>query len=68
MKVTVISIVVSNLGTIPKEMEQELENLDIREQVGTIPTTALLTATRIPSPEDLGELAVSQNPCRNHKL
>ena len=42
MKVTVIPIVVRALGTIPKGMAKELKDLEIRGQVETIQTTALL--------------------------
>ena len=40
MKVIVIPIVISALGTIPKELVKGLEDLKIRGQVETIQTTA----------------------------
>ena len=48
MKVTVIPIVVGALGTIPKGLIKRPEELEIRGQVETIQTTALLISTRIP--------------------
>ena len=42
MKVTVVPIMVGALGTIHKELEKGLEDLEMREQVETIQTTALL--------------------------
>ena len=47
MKVTVIPIVIGALGTIPKVMIKELEELEIGGQVDTIQTTASLRLTRI---------------------
>ena len=41
MKVTVRTIVIGALGTIPKGLLKELENLEFRGQVETIQTTAL---------------------------
>ena len=43
MKVTVIQIVVSALGTVDKGLEE----LEMREPTGTIQTTALSRSTRI---------------------
>ena len=48
MKVTVVPIVISALGTISKGLVQRLEDLEIREQVDTIQTIALLRSARIP--------------------
>ena len=42
MKVTVIPIVIGELGTIPIGLIVELEKLEIRENVGTIQITASL--------------------------
>ena len=42
MKVTVIPIIVSALGTIHRILVKGLEDLEIREQAETIQTTALL--------------------------
>ena len=47
MKVNVIHIVISALGTTPKGLVQGLEDLEIRWQVKTIQTTALLISARI---------------------
>ena len=47
MKVTVIPIVVGALGTISKGLVKELQDLEIREQEGTIQTTAFLRSARI---------------------
>ena len=47
MKVTVIPIVISALGTVTKGLVKGLEDLEIRGRVGTIQTTALLRSTRI---------------------
>ena len=44
---TVILIVISALGTVTKGLIQGLENLEIRERVETIQTTALLRSDRI---------------------
>ena len=40
MKITIIPIVINPLGTVTKGFVQELENLEIRERVETIQTTA----------------------------
>ena len=42
MGVTVISIVIGALGTVPKDMEERMVELEIRESMETIYTTALL--------------------------
>ena len=44
---TVIPIVIGALGTVTKELVQELEDLEIRGQVETIKTSALLRLVRI---------------------
>ena len=46
-KVMVISVVIGALGTIPKGLIKRLEDLEIRGQVETIQTTALLRSDRI---------------------
>ena len=66
MKVTVIPIVIGTLGTILKGLVNGLENLEIRKQVETIQTTALLRSARILG--DLMGLAVTQSLLRNHQL
>ena len=54
----VILIVIGALGTIPKGLVKRLEDLEIRGQVETIQTTALLGSSRILRKvlEDLGDL------------
>ena len=47
MKVTVIPIVIGVLGTITKVLKQGLIDLEIREQVKAIQTTAWLRSARI---------------------
>ena len=47
MKVTVISVVIGALGTIPKRLVKGLEDLEIRGQVEPIQITALLRSVRI---------------------
>ena len=47
MKMTVILIVIGALGTVTKVLLQGLEDLEIRGQVETIQTTALLRSARI---------------------
>ena len=45
--ITVIPIVVGALGTIPKGLVKGLKDIEIREQVGAIQTTALLRSVRM---------------------
>ena len=47
MKVTVIPLIIGLLGTISKVLVKGLEDLEIRGQVETIQTTALLRPARI---------------------
>ena len=47
MKVTVIAIVISALGTVTKGLIKGLEDLEIRGQVDSIQITALLRSARI---------------------
>ena len=47
MKVTVIPIVIGAIGTVNKRLVRELEDSEIRGQVETILTTALLRSARI---------------------
>ena len=47
MKVTVIPIVIDVLSTVTKGLIQGLEDLEIRGQVETIQTTALLRSASI---------------------
>ena len=46
MKVTVMSIIVDVLETVPKGLEKRLRKLDIRKSV-TIQTTTLLKSVKI---------------------
>ena len=46
-EVMVIAIVIGNLGTVTKEFVLGLEDLEIRERVETIQTTAVLKSARI---------------------
>ena len=47
MKVTVIPITIDAIRTIPRDLINGLENLQIRGQVETIQKTALLRSVRI---------------------
>ena len=47
MKVTIIPIVIGAFGTVTKGLLKGLEDLEIRGQVETIQTTALLRTARI---------------------
>ena len=47
MRVTVIPLVIGALGTVPKGLERGLVELEIRERIETIETTALLRSARI---------------------
>ena len=67
MKVTVITIVIVALGTLSKGLVQKLENVDIREGVETIQTTALLRSDRILR-RVLETGGVTQTPLENHQL
>ena len=70
MKLTVIPIVADALGTIPKELVNRLEDLEIRRQVETIQTTALLKIGQNTekSHGDFRRLAVSKTPVKKHQL
>ena len=69
MKVMVIPIVISVLGTIPKGSLKGLEDLEIRGQVGIIQTAALLRSPRIVRKvlESWGDFLSTQNPVKNHQ-
>ena len=62
MKVTIIPIVIGALGTVTQWLVQELEHFEIRGQVETIQTTALLRSGRILRKvlEIWGDFAVTQ--------
>ena len=47
MKITVIPIVIGALDTASKGLVQGLEDLEVRERVETIQTTALLRSAKI---------------------
>ena len=47
MKVTLITIVVNALGTVPKGLEKRLEELKIRGRIETIHTTVLFISARM---------------------
>ena len=47
MKMTLISILLGALGSTPKRLEKELENLEIRGQIETIQATELIRLARI---------------------
>ena len=47
MKLTVIPIVISALGTIPKRLVKGLEDKEIRGKMETIQITALLRTAKI---------------------
>ena len=48
MKVIIIPIVISVIGTLTKGLIKRLVDLEIREEVDTIQITALLRSARIP--------------------
>ncbi len=48
MKVTVIPSVIGAFGTVTKGLIKGLEDLETKERVETIQTTALLRSARIP--------------------
>ena len=69
MKVTVIPIVIGVLGTVTKGLVQRLEDLEIRGEVETIQTTALVRLAKILLVlEDLRTLAFALTPVENHQL
>ena len=47
MRVKVIKIIICTFRTVPKGLERELEEVEIRGRIEIIQTTALLRATRI---------------------
>ncbi len=48
MKLTIIPIVIDDLGTVTKGLVQGLEDLEIMGRVESVQTTALLRSARIP--------------------
>ena len=69
MKMTVIPIVISTLGTVIKVLVQRLEDLKIRGRVATTRVTALLRLAKNTekSPGDLRRLAVAQTQMKRHQ-
>ena len=47
MKVTIIPFVIGAFGTVTKGLSKRLEDLEVRGQVETVQTTALLGTARI---------------------
>ena len=47
MKVTLVLVVISELGTIPNRLVNEMEDLEIKEQMDTIQTPEVLRLARI---------------------
>ncbi len=47
MTVTVIPIVIDALGTVPKDLENGIEEVETRERIATIGTTASLRSVKI---------------------
>ena len=69
MKVTVVPIIISALGTVIKGLVQGLDDLEIRRRVETFQTAALLGSENTEkSPVDLRRLAITQTSMRNHWL
>ena len=69
MKVTIIQIVISALGTVTKRLVQGLEDLEIRERVERFPNYNIVEIRQNTekSPGDLRRLAVPQTPGENSK-
>ena len=69
MKVTVIPIVIGVLGTVTKELVQRLEDLEISTS-GDYPNYNIVEIGQntAKSPGDLGRLALTQTPVKNHQL
>ena len=66
MRVTVIPIVIIDLGTVTKRLVQRLEDLEITGWVETIQTTAFFNIEK--SPRDLRGHAVTQIPVKDRQL
>ena len=66
MKVTVMPVVISALGIVPKGLIRGLEDLEIRGRPSAIQTTALLRSARIlrRAPENCGDLP-NERPSAN---
>ena len=69
MKVTVIPIVTVALGTIAKGLLNSPEDFEIKGQLETTQTTALLRSVNTEkSPGDLQVMAVTHTPVKTHQL
>ena len=66
MKVTIIPIVIDVFGMVTKGLLKGLEDLE----VGDHPNNSIIEngQNSEKSPEDLGRLAVTQTPVKNHQL
>ena len=67
IKVTVIPLVIGALGTVPKDLERGMEELEIRRRIKTMQTVEIGLNTE-KSPGDLRRLAVSQTLTKDHQL
>ena len=65
---TIISIVIGAFDTVIKGLLKGPEDLEVGGRVETNQTTTLLRTARILSPGDLGKLAVTQTPVKDHQL
>ena len=68
MKVTVIPIVIGTFGTATKGLVQGLEDLEIRSHNYLNYSIFKIGQNTEKSPGDLGGLAVTHTPVRNHRL
>ena len=66
--VTVIPVVATALGTIPKGLVKRMEALEIRGKVEIIQTTAMLKQSTEKSPGDLRRHADTKTTEKNHQL
>ena len=65
MKVTVISVVIGALGTIPEELVKVLEDFEIRRRDHPDYSITKIGHNTEKSPGDLRRLAVTQKPSAN---
>ena len=68
MKVTVISIEVGSLGTIPKDLVRGLEDLEIKGRGHPDYCIIKIGQNTEKSPGDLREFAITQTPVKDHQL
>ena len=70
MRVTIMPIVIGALVTVTKGLLKGLEDLEVRERMKTIQTTALLRSAlnTQKSPGDLRRRAVTQTPMKDHQF